>query len=64
MKEIWQWINDKFDVLFSGLGVFLISLIISAIYLFFCRRGSTTNKVHQRNIIAGGDVVGRDKRGK
>ena len=36
MDLIIQWVEKKFDVLFSGLGVFIISLILSAIcYVFF-----------------------------
>jgi len=63
-----KWLNDNFNVLFSGLGVYGISLIVTAIatvigYLFFKSKRSI-NKVTMQNISAGGDVVGRDKKGK
>ncbi len=63
MDSIIEWIQRKFDVLFSGLGVFVLSLIISIIGYLFFRSRSSVNKVSQKSIRAGGDVVGRDKKG-
>lgn len=64
MEEVIQWISSKFDVLFSGLGVYVLSLIIGGIlYVFIRSSGSSANKVKQSGIVAGGDVVGRDKKG-
>jgi len=63
MDSIIHWVQQKFDVLFSGLGVFVLSLIISIIGYIFFRSRSSVNKVSQKNIRAGGDVVGRDKNG-
>ncbi|WP_330926176.1 hypothetical protein [Candidatus Sororendozoicomonas aggregata] len=65
MSEFIQWVESNFNTLFSGLGVYVISLIIAAIVavIGFVRRKKSTSvyKVTQKNIIAGGDVVGRDK---
>jgi hypothetical protein len=62
-----KWVSDNFNVLFSGLGVYVISLIVTAIvavvgYLFF-KSNASSNRVTMDNISAGGDVVGRDKKG-
>lgn len=67
MDEALKWVSDNFDVLFSGLGVYVISLFVAAIvaivgYVFFKSKASS-NKVTMSNISAGGDVVGRDKKG-
>lgn len=66
MSEFIQWVVSNFNTLFSGLGVYVISLIIAAIVAvlgFVLRKKSASvYKVSQGNIIAGGDVVGRDKR--
>lgn len=61
-----QWIQDNFNTLFSGLGVYVISILVSGFFALigfvFYRKGDV-NKVRQNNITAGGDVVGRDKKG-
>lgn len=62
-----KWVSDNFNTLFSGLGVYVISLIIAAIvavigYVFF-RSKASSNNVTMSKITAGGDVVGRDKKG-
>jgi hypothetical protein len=64
MSEIITFIKTGYQWIFSGIGVSIISLIISfLIYLFRKRKiSSSSNKVIQKNIVAGGDVVGRDKR--
>jgi hypothetical protein len=48
-------ILNNYEWIFSGIGIFIIGL-------FLKRRSSSTNRVDQKNIMAGGDVVGRDKR--
>ena len=68
MDVLITWIATKADVLFSGLGVYVIELLITGIglllaFLFF-RKKSATNQVTISNVNAGGDVVGRDKKGK
>jgi uncharacterized membrane protein len=60
--EVWDWIVSKFDVLFSGLGVYIISLVVGLLIFFFFRSKTSSNKVSMKNISAGRDVVGRDKR--
>lgn len=68
MEEALKWVSDNFDVLFSGLGVYVISSIIAAIVAivgyFFFKSKASSNKVTMSNINAGGDVTGRDKKGK
>ncbi len=63
MDNLIQWVQDHFNTLFSGLGVYIISLIIGVLCFLFFRSRSTANKVSQNNIVSGGDVVGRDKKG-
>ncbi|MFM5815071.1 hypothetical protein ACET6Q_11170 [Aeromonas dhakensis] len=69
MEGFLNWIELKFDVLFSGLGVYVIGLavtiIIAVIGTVFFKKNPTgsINKVTMKNITAGGDVVGRDKKG-
>lgn len=68
MDAFITWIEAKADVLFSGLGVYVIELLITGLglllaFLFF-RKKSSTNQVTISNVSAGGDVVGRDKKGK
>ncbi|WP_102313411.1 hypothetical protein BCV29_14940 [Vibrio cyclitrophicus] len=62
-----KWVVDNFNVLFSGLGVYVISLIVAAIVAvvgyFFFRSKASSNNVTMSNIRANGDVVGRDKKG-
>jgi hypothetical protein len=60
--KVWDWIVSKFDVLFSGLGVYIISLVVGLLIFFFVRSKTSSNKVSMKNISAGGDVVGRDKK--
>ena len=67
MESIFDWISSNFNVLFSGLGVYVISLIVSlmpgALGFLFIRRRISINKVRMKNVISEGDVVGRDKNG-
>ncbi|MFM4835343.1 hypothetical protein ACEUCO_01705 [Aeromonas veronii] len=69
MEGFFNWIELKFDVLFSGLGVYVIGLavtmIIAVIGTVFFKKNATgsISKVTMNNITAGGDVVGRDKKG-
>lgn len=66
MEKAWGWIADNFSVLFSGLGVYVISLIVMAIFAVvgYCFRAkASVNKVTMKNVNAGGDVVGRNKKG-
>ena len=67
MDEALNWVSENFNVLFSGLGVYVISLIVAAIVAvigyFFFRSKASSNNVTMSNIRAGGDVVGRDKKG-
>lgn len=64
LVEFWQWVHDKFDVLFSGLGIYVISTFFAIVGFFlFRKRSSGSNKVYMSNIKAGGDVTGRDKKG-
>lgn len=67
MEAALKWVSDNFNVLFSGLGVYVISLLVAAIvavigYVFF-RSKASSNNVTMSDIRAGGDVVGRDKKG-
>lgn len=63
LNKIISFIKTDYQWFFSGLGVLLISLLISCLVYFFRKRkmSSSFNKVTQKNIVAGGDVVGRDK---
>ena len=65
MSEFIQWVESNFNTLFSGLGVYVISLIFTAIVavvgFVWRKKSNSVYKVSQKNIIAGGDVVGRDK---
>ncbi|HGF5083697.1 TPA: hypothetical protein ACF5BU_003578 [Vibrio parahaemolyticus] len=67
MDEAINWVCENFDVLFSGLGVYVVSLIVAAIVAvigyFFFRSKVSSNNVTMSDIRAGGDVVGRDKKG-
>jgi|TARA_R110001599_G_scaffold110770_1_gene274802 flagellar biosynthesis/type III secretory pathway M-ring protein FliF/YscJ len=56
LKENHQW-------LFSGIGVFIISSFVALVIYMFKRKSNSANNVKQENIIAGGDVTGRDKKG-
>lgn len=64
LVDIAQWIQDKGHILFSGIGVYVIGGFFTLIGLVIFRKRSSGNKVKMKNIIAGGDVSGRDKRGK
>ncbi|WP_318418029.1 hypothetical protein [Photobacterium leiognathi] len=67
MDKAINWVCENFDVLFSGLGVYVISLIVAAIVAvvgyFFFKSKASSNNVTMSKIRAGGDVVGRDKKG-
>lgn len=63
MEEALKWVSDNFDVLFSGLGVYVIGSIATVIGYCFFKSKASSNKVTMNNISAGGDVVGRDKKG-
>lgn len=67
MDKAINWVSKNFDVLFSGLGVYVVSLIVAAIVAvigyFFFRSKASSNNVTMSDIHAGGDVVGRDKKG-
>lgn len=63
MEAALKWVSDNFNVLFSGLGVYAISLIVAVIGYFFFKSKASSNKVTMNNISSGGDVVGRDKKG-
>lgn len=64
ISKIVSFIKTDYQWIFSGIGVLIISLLISCLVYFFIKRkmSSSSNKVTQKNIVAGGDVVGRDKR--
>jgi hypothetical protein len=55
INEIVFFIEKHYQWVFSGIGVPLI------LYFFVKNKASSLNKVTQKNIRAGGDVVGRDK---
>ena len=57
-----QWVQDNCNTLFSGLGVYVISLLVGLVCFIIYRKVRSENKVNQKNIVAGGDVIGRDKR--
>ncbi|PPK74962.1 hypothetical protein B0F87_107205 [Methylobacter tundripaludum] len=63
LNKVISFIKTDYQWFFSGFGVLLISLLISCLVYFFRKRkmSSSFNKVTQKNIVAGGDVVGRDK---
>ena len=67
MDDALKWVSDNFHILFSGLGVYVISLIVAAIVAllgyFFFRSKASSNNVTMSNLKAGGDIVGRDKKG-
>ncbi|NOR69725.1 MAG: hypothetical protein GQ532_08555 [Methylomarinum sp.] len=56
LNDFINLIKDNYQWVFSGIGVLLISFFIK-------NKTSSPNKVTQKNITAGGDVVGRDKNG-
>ncbi|OUL59293.1 hypothetical protein [Pseudoalteromonas ulvae] len=58
-----NYIKENTSWIFSGIGVYIISAVIGLIIFIFVRKKLSINKVKQSNIIAGGDVVGRDKKG-
>ena len=69
MEKAWDWVIENSSVLFSGIGVYAIEVMISIIVvilgcLFFRSKATSSNKVTMSDIRAGGDVVGRDKKGK
>jgi|TARA_R110002051_G_scaffold159683_1_gene231174 ABC-type phosphate transport system permease subunit len=59
--ESWNWVVNNFDVLFSGLGVYVLSLIVGIIVFVVFKSKKSLNKTSMKNITAGRDVVGRDK---
>jgi len=54
MNDIIKFLTENYEWLFSGIGVTVISF-------FIFKRIASTNNVKQKDIFAGGDVVGRDK---
>jgi hypothetical protein len=56
MDSIVSYITDNYKWIFSGIGVLVIGYFLKS-------RVFSINKVNQKNITAGGDVVGRDKKG-
>ena len=52
-----QFVETNYEWLFSGIGVTFLLIIFG-----FMKSKGSDNKVVQKNIQAGGDVVGRDKR--
>ncbi len=55
MDDIYLFIQNNYQWLFSGLGIIIFGTI-------FKKRIFSKNIVTQKNINAGGDVVGRDKK--
>ena len=55
MEDVIDYIAKNYKWIFSGIGVFVIAL-------FLKNKASSSNKVNQENIIAGRDVIGRDKK--
>ncbi|PAJ76313.1 hypothetical protein CJF42_00520 [Pseudoalteromonas sp. NBT06-2] len=60
MEVVKQFIenNEWVTWVFSGVGVTVLLIIFG-----FMKSQGSINKTNQKNITAGGDVVGRDKRG-
>ncbi len=60
MEVIKQFIenNEWVTWVFSGIGVTVIAIVFG-----FMKSKGSIHKTNQKNITAGGDVVGRDKRG-
>jgi hypothetical protein len=56
INEIISSFRDHYKLIASGVGVG-----IPLVFLFIKKKMSSSNKVTQKNIKAGGDVVGRDK---
>lgn len=57
--DITQFISDNYQWIFSGIGVAIFSGLAG---FFICKKSTRDiNKVTQKDIHAGGDVVGRDK---
>jgi len=54
MDTIINAIQNNYQWIFSGAGVLVIGFLLK-------KHISSRNNVKQQNIIAGGDVVGRDK---
>jgi len=56
---------ENYKWIFSGIGVAGVITLISCSWYFVKKKktSSSSNKVTQKNISAGGDVVGRDKNG-
>lgn len=57
MSKIIALISEHYQWIFSGIGGVVISLFIT----IMIKKKSSSNNVKQTNIIAGGDVTGRDK---
>jgi len=55
--EVVQFIKENYEWLFSGAGVTILLLVFGIM-----KSKGSNNKVVQKNILTGGDVVGRDKR--
>lgn len=60
MEVVKQFIenNEWITWVFSGIGVTVLLIIFG-----FMKSKDSANNTNQKNINAGGDVVGRDKRG-
>lgn len=56
--EVIEFFGKNYTWLFSGAGVTILLVILGLI-----KSKESTNKTNQKNIRAGRDVVGRDKRG-
>lgn len=63
MDSIIKYIEENHEWMFSGIGVYILSAIVGIIIFLLFRKFRSGNNVSQSNIIAGGDVVGRDKKG-
>ncbi len=55
--DVVQFVKDNYEWFFSGIGVTFLLIVFG-----FMKSKGSNNKVVQKNIQAGGDVVGRDKR--
>jgi hypothetical protein len=62
MEEICSWFSLNYEWIFSGIGVFVVSGIAGLMYVRSKATRVDSNKVTQKNIRSGGDVVGRDKK--
>ncbi len=63
MDSVRKFFQENYEWVFSGLGVYILGAIASIIMLLLFRKFRSGSNVTQKNIVAGGDVVGRDKKG-